>query len=138
MIKNDSNKLFALKESVRRHNELYEIINTMFTEMDYNLTFMFEDYVLGLSQPEENDKWYEQSIYVIPRNAIEDNGDFDWVAATYFSIWQYYNTYADLLRGDTDIIGEMTKSVINFIETDVPYPSTQGTTVTHKTEVVNI
>lgn len=138
MIKNDSNKLFALKESVRRHNELYEIINTMFTEMDFSCTFMFEDYVLGLSKPQKNDKWYEQSFYVIPRNAIEDNGNFNWVAATYFSIWSYFNTYADLLRGNTDIIGEMTKSVINFIETDVPYPSTQGTTVTHKTEVVNI
>lgn len=119
------------------HKELYSIINTLFTEMDYNLSFRFGDYTLGLFDTEEEDaEWWENGIYVIPTNAKEENGDWDWDAATYFSIESYFRTYADLLRGDKDIIGDMTNSILDFMETDTPYPSTGGTTETHKTEVV--
>ena len=119
------------------HKELYNIINTLFTEMDYNLSFRFGDYTLGLFMDEEYDaEWWENGIYVIPTNAKEEDGDWDWDAATYFSIEPYFRTYADLLRGDRDIIGDMTNSILDFIETDTPYPSTGGTTETHKTEVV--
>ena len=121
----------------RNHKELYNIINTLFTEMDYNLSFRFGDYTLGLFEDEEYDaEWWENGIYVIPTNAKEEDGDWDWDAATYFSIEPYFRTYADLLRGDRDIIGDMTNSILDFIETDTPYPSTGGTTETHKTEVV--
>ena len=132
--------LMALKESAKRHNELYEIINTIFTEMDYNLTFNFGDYTLGLAETEKGyeDMWYDKSVYVIPTNAKDEDGDWDWYAATYYSIEHYFRTYADLLRGDRDIIGEITNNILDFMETDTPYPSTGGTTVTHKTEVVNI
>ena len=119
------------------HNELYNIVNTLFTEMDYNLSFRFGDYTLGLFDTEEEDAvWWENGIYVIPTNAKEENGDWDWAAATYLSIEPYFRTYADLLRGDRDIIGDMTNSILDFMETDTPYPSTGGTTETHKTEVV--
>lgn len=118
------------------NKELYDIINTLFTEMDYSLSFRFGDYTLGLTETEEGDMWYEAGIYVIPTNAKEENGDWDWNAATYFSIESYFMTYADLLRGDRDIIGDMTNSILDFMETDTPYPSTGGTTETHKTEVV--
>ena len=119
------------------HKELYNIINTLFTEMDYNLSFRFGDYTLGLFDTEEEDaEWWEKGIYVIPTNAKEENGDWDWAAATYLSIEPYFRTYADLLRGDRDIIGDMTNSILDFMETDTPYPSTGGTTETHKTEVV--
>lgn len=119
------------------HKELYSIINTLFTEMDYNLSFRFGDYTLGLFDTEEEDaEWWENGIYVIPTNAKEENGDWDWAAATYLSIGPYFRTYADLLRGDRDIIGDMTNSILDFMETDTPYPSTGGTTETHKTEVV--
>ena len=119
------------------HKELYNIINTLFTEMDYNLSFRFGDYTLGLFEDEEYDaEWWEKGIYVIPTNAKEEDGDWDWDAATFFSIEPYFRTYADLLRGDRDIIGDMTNSILDFMETDTPYPSTGGTTETHKTEVV--
>ena len=119
------------------HKELYNIINTLFTEMSYDLSFRFSDYTLGLFKGEEYDaEWWEGGIYVIPTNAKEENGDWDWDAATYFLIEPYFRTYADLLRGDRDIIGDMTNSILDFMETDTPYPSTGGTTVTHKTEVV--
>ena len=118
-------------------NKLYDIINTLFTEMDYNLSFRFGDYTLGLFEDEAEDAvWWEKGIYVIPTNAKEENGDWDWAAATYLSIEPYFRTYADLLRGDRDIIGDMTNSILDFMETDTPYPSTGGTTETHKTEVV--
>jgi hypothetical protein len=39
-------------------------------------------------------------------------------------------------NGVRDIIGDMTNSILDFMETDTPYPSTGGTTVTHKTVVV--
>ena len=119
------------------HKELYNIINTLFTEMDYNLSFRFGDYTLGLFEDEEADAaWWENGVYIIPTNAKDENGDWDWDAATYFSIEPYFRTYADLLRGDRDIIGDMTNSILDFMETDTPYPSTGGTTETHKTEVV--
>ena len=119
------------------HKELYNIVNTLFTEMDYSLSFRFGDYTLGLFDTEEEDAvWWENGIYVIPTNAKEENGDWDWAAATYLSIEPYFRTYADLLRGDRDIIGDMTNSILDFMETDTPYPSTGGTTETHKTEVV--
>ena len=119
------------------HSELYNIINTLFTEMEYNLSFRFGDYTLGLFMDEEYDaEWWENSIYVIPTNAKEEDGDWDWAAATYFSIEPYFRTYADLLRGDRDIIGDMANSILDFMETDTPYPSTGGTTETHKTVVV--
>lgn len=137
MIKNDSNRLYALKESVKRHNELYEIINTIFTEMDYNLTFNFGDYTIGLIETEEDDMWWEKGIFVIPTNAKEEDGDWDWCAATYYTIEPYFRTYADLLRGDRDVIEYMTNSILELMETDTPYPPTGGTTETHKTEVVN-
>ena len=118
------------------HRELYNIINILFTEMDYNLSFRFGDYTLGLFMDEEYDaEWWEKGVYVIPTNAKEEDGDC-WDAATYFSIEPYFRTYADLLRGDRDIIGDMTNSILDFVETDTPYPSTGGTTETHKTEVV--
>lgn len=128
-----------INKVITHHNshKLYNIINTIFTEMDYNLTFNFGDYTLGLAETEEGyeDKWYDKSVYVIPTDAKDEDGDWDWCAATYFSIEHYFKTYADLLRGDRDIIEYITNSILDFMETDTPYPSTQGTTVTYKTEV---
>ena len=108
---------------ITHHNthKLYDIINTIFTEMDYNLTFNFGDYTLGLIETEEDAMWWEKGIYVIPTNAKEENGDWDWVAATYYTIEPYFMTYADLLRGDRDIIADMTNSILNFMETDTIY-----------------
>lgn len=76
------------------HKNLYNIINTIFTEMDYNLTFEFGDYTLGLAETEEDAMWWEKGIYIIPTNAKEENGDWDWMAYDdCFYVWysEYWN-----------------------------------------------
>ena len=127
-----------INKEITHHNrhKLYNIINTIFTEMDYNLTFTFGDYTIGLMDTKEDAMWWERGIYVIPTNAKEENGDWDWMAATYYSIEPYFRTYADLLRGDRDIIEDMMINILRDMETDTPYPPTGGTTITHKTVVV--
>lgn len=119
------------------YHKLYDIVNTIFTEMDYNLTFNFSDYTLGLIETEEDAMWWEKGIYIIPTNAKEEDGDWDWCAATYYTIEPFFKTYADLLRGDKDIIGDMTNLILRDMETDTPYPSKADTKATHKTVVVN-
>ena len=118
------------------HKKLYNIINTIFTEMDYNRTFEFDGFTLGLMDTEDDAMWWEKGIYVIPTDAKEEDGDWDWSEATYYTIEPYFKTYADLLRGDRDIIGDMTNIVLRDMETDTPYPPTGGTTETHKAVVV--
>lgn len=123
---------------IDHHNshKLYEIINTLFTEMDYNLTFEFGGFTLGLMDTEDDAMWWEKGICVIPTDAKEEDGEWDWDAATYYTIEPYFRTYADLLRGDRDIIGDMTNLILRDMKTDTPYPPTGGTTETHKTVVV--
>lgn len=118
------------------HKKLYNIINTIFTEMDYNLSFEFSGFTLGLMETEDDAMWWEKGIYVIPTNAKEEDGDWDWYAATFYTIEPFFRTYADLLRGDRDIIGDMANLILRDMKTDTPYPPTGGTTETHKTVVV--
>jgi hypothetical protein len=117
-------------------NKLYNIINRLFTEMDYNLTFEFGGFTLGLADTEDDAMWWEKGIYVIPTDAKEEDGEWDWDAATFYTIEPYFRTYADLLRGDRDIIGDMANTVLRDMETVTPHLSTGGTTETHKTVVV--
>lgn len=117
------------------HKKLYNIINTIFTEMDYNLTFEFGGFTLGLMDTEDDAMWWEKGIYVIPTDAKEEDGEWDWDAATYYTIEPYFRTYADLLRGDRDIIGDMANTVLRDMGTVTPYLPTGGTTETHKTVV---
>lgn len=117
------------------HTKLYDIINTIFTEMDYNRTFEFGGFTLGLAETEDDNVWWEKGIYVIPTDAKEEDGDWDWSEATDYTIEPYFRTYADLLRGDRDIIGDMTNLILRDMETVAPFLSTGGTTVTHKTVV---
>lgn len=111
-----------INDVINHHNghKLYNIINTIFTEMSYFHSFTFGDYTLGLAETEEGyeDKWYDKSVYVIPTDAKDEDGDWDWSAATYYSIEPYFMTYADLLRGDRDIIEDITNSILDFMETD--------------------
>lgn len=117
------------------HKKLYNIINTIFTEMDYNLSFEFSGFTLGLMDIEDDAMWWERGIYVIPTDAKDEDGDWDWSEATYHTIEPYFRTYADLLRGNRDIIGDMTNNILRDMKTDSPYPPTGGTTETHKTVV---
>lgn len=109
------------------HSKLYDIINTIFTEMDYNRTFEFGGFTLGLAETEDDNMWWEKGIYVSPTDDKED--------VTHYTIEPYFRTYADLLRGDRDIIGDMTNLILRDMETVAPFLSTGGTTVTHKTVV---
>lgn len=104
---------------IKHHNlpKLYEIINTIFTEMDYNRTFKFGDFTLGLVEKENDTTWLDEVIYVIPTDAKDEDGDWDWSEAAYFSLEPYYKTYADILRGDRNIIDDMTKSIYRVMET---------------------
>lgn len=118
------------------HKKLYNIINTIFTEMDYNLSLEYSGFTLGLMDTEDDAMWWEKGIYVIPTDAKEEDGEWDWDAATFYTIEPYFRTYADLLRGDRDIIGDMTNNILRDMETVTPHLSTGGTTETHKTVVV--
>lgn len=118
------------------HKKLYNIINTIFTEMDYNRNFEFSGFTLGLMDTEDDAMWWEKGIYVIPTDAKEEDGDWDYDEITYYTIEPYFRTYADLLRGDRDIIGDMTNNILRDMKTVSPYPPTGGTTETHKTVVV--
>lgn len=118
------------------HKKLYNIINRLFTEMDYNLSLEVGGFTLGLADTEDDAMWWEKGIYVIPTDAKEEDGEWDWDAATFYTIEPYFRTYADLLRGDRDIIGDMANTILRDMETVTPYPPTGGTTETHKTVVV--
>ena len=118
------------------HKKLYNIINTIFTEMDYNRSFEFDGFTLGLMDTEDDAMWWEKGIYVIPTDAKVEDGDWDYNEITYYTIEPYFRTYADLLRGDRDIIGDMANTILRDMETDTPFLSTGGTTETHKTVVV--
>lgn len=115
------------------HKNLYNIINTLFTEMDVNLTLTFGDYTLGLDK--DGDKWYDYMIYLIPTDATYADGSFIWDEALFYRMETYFNTYADLLRGETDIIAEMTTVILNHLEEKMYIAPMGGTTVTHKTVV---
>lgn len=116
------------------HKKLYNIINRLFTEMDVNLTLTFADYTLGLEQ--DGDKWYDYMVFLIPTDAKYADGNFIWDEALFYRMETYFNTYADLLRGETDIIGEMTTVILNHIQEKMYIAPTGGTTETHKTVVV--
>lgn len=116
------------------HKKLYNIINRLFTEMDVNLTLTFGDYTLGLEK--DGDKWYDYMVFLIPTDAKYADGTFIWDEALFYCMETYFNTYADLLRGETDIIGEMTTVIINHIQEKMYIAPTGGTTETHKTVVV--
>lgn len=119
------------------HNtiKLYDIINTIFTEMDYNRTFEFANFTLGLAETEDDAMWWEKGIYVIPTDAKEEDGEWDWDDATFYTLEPYFKTFADLLRGDRDIIGDMANRILMDMETVAPYLPTGGTTETFKTVV---
>lgn len=91
------------------HKKLYNIINTIFTEMDYDRTFEFGGFTLGLAETEDDTMWWEKGIYVFPTDDKEE--------VTYYTIEPYFRTYADLLRGDKDIIGDMTNLILRDMET---------------------
>ena len=115
------------------HKKLYNIINRLFTEMDYNLSLEFGGFTLGLAETEDDAMWWEKGIYVFPTDDKEEDGS---CLVTYYTIEPYFRTYADLLRGDRDIIGDMTNNILRDMKTVAPYLSTGGTTETHKTVVV--
>lgn len=115
------------------HHKLYNIINRLFTEMDVNLTLTFGDYTLGLEK--DGDKWYDYMISLIPTDAKYADGSFIWDEALFYRMETYFNTYADLLRGETDIIAEMTTVILNHLEEKMYIAPMGGTTVTHKTVV---
>lgn len=96
------------------HKKLYNIINRLFTEMDANLTLTFGDYTLGLKK--EGDKWYDYMVSLIPTDAKYEDGSFIWGEALFYRMETYFNTYADLLRGETDIIGELAIVILNHIQ----------------------
>lgn len=118
------------------HKKLHNIINRLFTEMDYNLSLEFGDFTLGLAEKENDVMWLDEVIYVIPTDAKDEDGDWDWSEALFFSLEPYFKTYADLLRGDRDIIGDMANAILRNIETFTTHLSTGGTTETHKAVVV--
>lgn len=126
-------KFINMKIDHSNHKKLYNIINTIFTEMDYNRSFEFGGFTLGLAETEDDNVWWEKGIYVKPTDAIEEDGC---CLVTFYTIEPYFRTYADLLRGDRDIIGDMANTVLRDMETVAPHLSTGGTTETHKTVVV--
>lgn len=115
------------------HKELYNIINRLFTEMDYNLTFEFGDFTLGLAETEDDAMWFEKGIYVFPTDDKEEDEN---CLVTFYTLEPFFKTFADLLRGDRDIIGDMANLILRDMETVAPYLPTGGTTETHKTVVV--
>lgn len=89
-------------------HKLYDIINTIFAEMDNNRTFEFGDYTIGLAETEDDAMWFENGIYVIPTNAKEEDGEWDYSSATFYTLEPYFS---DLLRGDIDIIDNMANTI---------------------------
>ena len=100
-------------------HKLYDIINTIFVEMDNNRTFEFGDFTLGLVEKENDVMWLDEVIYVIPTDAKDEDGDWDWSSAAFFSLEPYFKTYADILRGDRNIIEDMTNSIYHHMKTVV-------------------
>lgn len=101
------------------HKKLYNVINTIFTEMDYNRSFEYGGFTLGLMDTEDDAMWWEKGIYIIPTDATVEDGDWDYNEITYYTIEPYFRTYADLLRGDRDIIGDMANTILRDMETVV-------------------
>lgn len=125
-------KFINMKIDSSNHKKLYNIINAIFTGMDYNRTFEFGGFTLGLGETEDDNVWWDKGICVMPTDAKEEDEN---CLVNYYTIGSYFLTYADLLRGDRDIIGDMANDILRDMETVAPYLPTGGTTVTHKTVV---
>lgn len=100
---------------ITHHNiqKLYEIISTIFTEKDNDRTFEFGDFTLGLTETEDDAMWWEKGIYVIPTNAKDEDGEWDYSLATYYTLEPFFNS---LLK---DITDNMADTIFRDMETAV-------------------